>query len=258
MTQLFFPSPTHSRTSASFLHTKVDIVNPQRRKVFIRPLDIEQQPPKRHIHLSAAPRTTSASPFLSPKTQTAKRGHSHILIVPLLEAIDFPMADVIVLVRHAGLAPADIPPPLAVVLAAVERERRREQDLQPVADGAGEELRVDVEGEGGVAVFGVGGEAGDAVVFLRVDGGEGEGVGEEVGVAHGLGGWVGGGVGWDGGGVQLGGEGGDSQTWKSFGRSKESLGAAGTVFCLASNGAPSLLVQICNRTFSVSPFDHNN
>ena len=36
------------------------------------------------------------------------------------------------------------------------------------------------------------GETGDAVVFLRVDGGEGEGVGEEVRVAHGLDGrWAG-------------------------------------------------------------------
>ena len=137
------------------------------------------------------------------------------------------MAHIIVLVRHAGLAPADVPPPLAVVFAAVERERRREQDLQPVAEVAGEELRVDVEGEGGVAVFGVGREAGDAVVFLRVDGGEGEGVGEEVGVAHGLGGWRGGrgGVGWRWGSV-----GGGGASWISFGRSKESLGAAGTRF----------------------------
>ena len=99
------------------------------------------------------------------------------------------MAHVIILVRHARLPAAapEVPPPFPVVLAAVERERRREQDLQPVADGAGEELRVDVEGEGGVAVLRVRGQAGDAVVFGRVDGGEGEGVGEEVGVAHGLG-----------------------------------------------------------------------
>ena len=95
------------------------------------------------------------------------------------------MTHVIVLVGHAGLPPPDIPPPLAVVLAAVERERRREQDLQAVADGAGEELGVDVEGDGRVAVFRVRGEPGDAVVFLRVDGREGEGVGEEVRVAHG-------------------------------------------------------------------------
>lgn len=101
------------------------------------------------------------------------------------------MAHVIVFVRHARLPPAYIPPPLAVIFAAVEGKRGREQDLQAVADGAGEELGVDVEGQGGVAVFGVGGEAGDAVVLLRVDGGEGEGVGEEVGVAHGgeLGQW---------------------------------------------------------------------
>lgn len=94
------------------------------------------------------------------------------------------MAHVIILVRHARLPPPDIPPPLAVVLAAVERERRREQDLEAVADGAGEELRVDVEGERGVAVFGVRREAGHAVVLLRVDRGQGEGVGEEVRVAH--------------------------------------------------------------------------
>lgn len=97
------------------------------------------------------------------------------------------MAHVIILVRHARLPPPDIPPPLAVVLAAVERERRREQDLEAVADGAGEELGVDVEGERGVAVFGVRGEAGHAVVLLRVDRGQGEGVGEEVRVAHSLG-----------------------------------------------------------------------
>lgn len=105
------------------------------------------------------------------------------------------MTDIIILIRHTRLPPPYIPPPLAVVLAAIEGKRRCEQNLQTVADGAGEELGVDVEGDGGVAVFGVGGEAGDAVVFLRVDGGEGEGVGEEVGVAHG-GGWVNGGVGW--------------------------------------------------------------
>ncbi len=95
------------------------------------------------------------------------------------------MAHIIVLVRKARLPAREIPPPLAVILAPVQRQRGREQDLQAVADGAGEELRVDVEGEGGVAVFRVGGEAGDAVVFLVVDGGEGEGIGEEVRVAHG-------------------------------------------------------------------------
>lgn len=97
------------------------------------------------------------------------------------------MAHIVVFVRHARLPPPYVPPALPVVLAAVERKRRSEQDLQAVADGAGEELGVDVERDGGVAVFGVGAEAGDAVVLLRVDGGEGEGVGEEVGVAHG--GW---------------------------------------------------------------------
>lgn len=94
------------------------------------------------------------------------------------------MTDVIILIRHARLPLPDVPPPFPVVLAAVERERRREQQLQPVADGAGEELRVDVEGERGVAVLRVRGQPGDAVVLLRVDGGEGEGVGEEVRVAH--------------------------------------------------------------------------
>lgn len=98
------------------------------------------------------------------------------------------MTDVIILIRHARLPLPDVPPPFPVVLAAVERERRREQQLQPVADGAGEELRVDVQGERGVAVLRVRGEPGDAVVLLRVDGGEGEGVGEEVRVAHGFGG----------------------------------------------------------------------
>lgn len=104
------------------------------------------------------------------------------------------MTNIIILIRHARLPPPDVPPPLAVVLAAVERERRREQQLQPVADGAGEQLRVDVEGDGGVAVLRVRGEPRDAVVLLRVEGGEGEGVGEEVRVAHGVlvfwGGWV--------------------------------------------------------------------
>lgn len=107
------------------------------------------------------------------------------------------MTNIIILIRHTRpFAPPDVPPPLAavVVLAAVERERRREQQLQPVADGAGEELRVDVERERRVAVLRVRGQAGDAVVFLGVDGGEGEGGGEEVGVAHGLF-WGGGGLG---------------------------------------------------------------
>lgn len=94
------------------------------------------------------------------------------------------MTHIIPLIRHARLPPPQIPPPLPIILAPVQRQRRREQQLQPVADGAGEELRVDVEGQGGVAVFGVGGEPGDAVVFGGVDGGEGEGGGEEVGVCH--------------------------------------------------------------------------
>ena len=94
------------------------------------------------------------------------------------------MTHIIILVRQTGFPAPNVPPPLAVILAAIEGEGGGEQDLQPVADGAGEELGVDVEGEGGVAVFGVGGEAGDAVVFLGVDGGEGEGVGEEVRVCH--------------------------------------------------------------------------
>lgn len=101
------------------------------------------------------------------------------------------MTNIIILIRHTRLPPPDIPPPslapaaIIVVLAPVQRQRRREQDLEAVPDGAGEELRVDVEREGCVAVFGVRGEAGDAVVFGGVDGGEGEGGGEEVGVAHG-------------------------------------------------------------------------
>ena len=56
------------------------------------------------------------------------------------------MTDVIPLISYAPLVPYISPPLPAIILAPVQRERRREQDLQAVADGAGEELGVDVEG----------------------------------------------------------------------------------------------------------------
>ena len=39
------------------------------------------------------------------------------------------MTHIIILIRHARLTPPYIPPPFPVILAAVQRERGREQDL---------------------------------------------------------------------------------------------------------------------------------
>ena len=56
--------------------------------------------------------------------------------------------------------------------------------MYTITHGARVELRIDVEGHEGFAVRAGARDAGDTVVFLSVDGGEGEGLFEELGVGH--------------------------------------------------------------------------
>ena len=96
------------------------------------------------------------------------------------------MTNIIIPIRHTALPHPDIPPALPIILTPINTQRRRNQNLQPIARLAGEELAIDVESEGRFAAFVVRGEARDAVVLLGVDVGYGESVGEEGCVAHGL------------------------------------------------------------------------
>ena len=57
--------------------------------------------------------------------------------------------------------------------------------MDALANVAGVQLGVDVESQEGGGIFASRGDARDAVVFLGVEGGEGEGVLVELGVTHG-------------------------------------------------------------------------
>ena len=94
------------------------------------------------------------------------------------------MTHIVILIRHARLPAPHIPPPLPVILAPVQRQRRRQQQRQPVPDRAREQLRVHVQRQRRVPILRVRRQSRYPVVFLRVERGYGEGVGEEVRVAH--------------------------------------------------------------------------
>lgn len=101
----------------------------------------------------------------------------HIITIALLKPIDLPMTHVVVFVRQASLAQADVPPPFAAVFfAAVEVQGQGQGDLDAVVDVDGVELGVDVEGQRRLLVVADRGQAGDALVFGAVDAGDGEGV----------------------------------------------------------------------------------
>ena len=107
-----------ARPLHSFLQTQIDMIYPQRRKILIRPLQIQEQPSKTHEYLS--------KPHISHSTRSTKsevqQGHSHVILLPLLKSIDLPIAHIIIIIRHARLPPAHISPPFAVIFRPVERE----------------------------------------------------------------------------------------------------------------------------------------
>ena len=111
--------PTTFFQSSSFLHAKIDVIDPQRRKVLVGSLNIEQQPSKAHKYLSVA-HTQLASLSQTNKTSYAKGLiNSHILIIPFLKSINLPMTDVIISIRHTALPHADISPPLPIILTPI-------------------------------------------------------------------------------------------------------------------------------------------
>jgi len=117
-----------------------------------------------------------------------KEAHSHPLPLPLLKPIHLPIRHILIHIRQTPHPPAHIPPPplriSPFLFTPIQRQRRRQNHMYPIAHRARVQFGVDIDvhtcvgGEGGAR------EAGDAVVFLGVDGGEGEGFFEEEGVCH--------------------------------------------------------------------------
>lgn len=93
------------------------------------------------------------------------------------------MAHVVVHVGQRGLAANVAPSPLLVVPVPVERERRRENDLQVLADEAREQLDIDVKRHLCLVVGRIRRDARHAIVLGLVIVCDGEGVFEELRVA---------------------------------------------------------------------------
>lgn len=117
--------PTNVFQSSSFLHAKVNVIDPQRRKVLVGSLYVEQQPSKAHEYLSIAD-TQLASISYTSKTLYAKGLiDSHILVIPLLKSIYLPMTNVIISICHTALPHTNVSPPLPIILTPIYRQCRR-------------------------------------------------------------------------------------------------------------------------------------
>jgi len=79
------------------------------------------------------------------------------------------MADVVVLIRQRLFTTSDLPPALAIVLAAIKVQRKRYGDRDLVVHVQRIELRVHVQREHDLVVVVEGLDARDAVVFGAVD-----------------------------------------------------------------------------------------
>ncbi len=104
----------------------------------------------------------------------------HILPLPVLEPIYLSMANVIEHVRQSGLTPPDSPPSSLVVFGPVQCQRGSYHELHLVANAAWVQLRIDVQRKGGIGGGGGTEYSGHAVIFLRVEGGEGKGILKEL------------------------------------------------------------------------------
>ena len=98
------------------------------------------------------------------------------------------MTNIIPRIRQRLLSPPDFSPPLAIIPRPIQTPRRNQHHLHALTDRTRVELSIDIERELSIAVLVVGCEARHAVVFRGVDIRQGEGVEEELGVAH-PGGW---------------------------------------------------------------------
>jgi hypothetical protein len=165
----------------SLLKQDVDIVDTQRRELFVWALEFHQETTKGSIDIAAQ---SQYSALLTPKIWS--EGHSHDIQRPgrLFKPIDLPKTHVVPHIRQRSLA--RLPPPLfRRVLASIQVESRGEQDLNTLARGQLEEVRIDVEGECCAVVLADCFEALDTVVLAsyqgrRWVGGEREGIGVEL------------------------------------------------------------------------------
>jgi hypothetical protein len=112
----------------------------------------------------------------------------YISIISILKLVNLAMADIVKQIGKRSLATLsaspNIPPSLIIVLASIQCQRAGEDHMQRLTNDAWVQLRVDVEDEGCLRVVGCCADAGDAVVFGVVDGGDGEVLVEELGVAR--------------------------------------------------------------------------
>lgn len=99
------------------------------------------------------------------------------------------MTDKVIIIREGLLAYPNFPPASSrpSVFLAVERKRRREGHGDGLSHGARVELCIDIESKRCQRVSRRACQTGDAIVFLRIDPGDGEGVFEEKRIGHGCG-----------------------------------------------------------------------
>lgn len=114
--------------------------------------------------------------------------HSHDVSVTTLHAVVFPIAHVVVHVGQCCNTLLADTPPHGIVVAlgtAVQRQCRCQYQAQGLTSFDREQLVVDVERHGDLAIGRGAEDAGYAIVFLIVDGGDGERLFEDLGVGHG-------------------------------------------------------------------------
>jgi hypothetical protein len=157
--EICFAFATLCPLSSSLLHEQVYVIDPHRVQLTVRSLDIAQQSPKAYENMN-------------------------IISLALLEPVDLPMTNVVVLVSERLLV-THLPPTLCIVFATVQVQCQSKSDLHSVSYSDWVELGIQVEHEHGALVFAVGGDARDAVIFLVVEGIDREGGLVEDGFGHG-------------------------------------------------------------------------
>lgn len=111
----------------------------------------------------------------------------------LLKSVHLSMTDVVIIICQSLLSDSNVSPTTLAdsVIFSVKRQRRCERKRQGFPNGTRVKFSVDIEREGGKRIRRSAAQARNAVILLRIDRGDREGVFEELGIRHGYGGRMG-------------------------------------------------------------------
>lgn len=171
-----------------FLDEKVCVVDAQGSQLRVRALEHHQETAEGYVCA-----TKSSAPLVLVRQRSVpgrigdweigRFGSQSLSLDAVLKPVDLAMTHVIVHVGQRGLAADVAPPPLLAVAVPVEREGRREDDLQVLAHKTREQLDVDVERHLRLVVGRIRRDARHAIVLGLVIVCDGKGVFEELRVA---------------------------------------------------------------------------